>query len=110
MEGYEFYIGVALIIISILAGLYVDMSEYEDAGYGQVTGSAILSYGCTDSDGGINPIKPGYAMHTDKAYDYCLDENKLNEAYCDRNDIKYYQYKCPEETICSNGACRLILQ
>ncbi len=66
---------------------------------------------CSDSDGGINIFKQGYAKHSRSSEDIiiekdsCIDKNTLNEVSCKDNSVSIIVLDCPEGYSCSDGEC-----
>jgi len=67
---------------------------------------------CTDSDGGENPgekgTTEGFDTHSEemgKETDECASEDYVNEWSCDGVNLVGDQIKCPDGTVCDDGAC-----
>ncbi|MCC7552865.1 hypothetical protein KO317_04360, partial [Candidatus Micrarchaeota archaeon] len=61
---------------------------------------------CEDSDGG--PILTIFGITTNRlgSYeDYCVDETKITEHYCDGTELITFETSCPFGTFCNNGVC-----
>ena len=63
---------------------------------------------CLDSDGGINLQVQGAARlegTTNAKQEKCLPSGKLEEAYCQDNQVKSMEANCPIGKVCNQGEC-----
>lgn len=63
---------------------------------------------CLDSDGGMNYQLQGAARLEGTAnakQEKCLPSGKLEEAYCQDNQVKSMEVTCPGGTVCNQGEC-----
>jgi len=68
--------------------------------------SFVVSYNCTDWDGGKNYFQSAAVRYHGAQYEDSCSENQVAEQYCDGDGasaIDYYE--CPPNYVCKEGAC-----
>lgn len=94
-------------IFLLVLGIFVSYA-YHDRN--TITGAAIASGSCVDSDNGITSDVAGIVDYDgEKYYDSCLDKNMLNEYRCFLNFTTGVWSMEPRKIVCPlrclNGAC-----
>ncbi len=96
------WIIIVLILLAIIGSL---LSEWGKSIAGNVIANRIT---CSDSDSGKEYNVQGItSAGTTSKTDYCLNDKKLKEYYCQAKKIKSVNIKCPGKGNCYQGICLL---
>ena len=107
---------LAIVAIVAVVGIVMLVMDFKDSSKGGVVGeegalageASLQWLSCIDSDGGINYQLQGAAKvegtNTLKQ-EKCLPSGKIEEAYCQDNQVKTLQANCPIGKVCNQGEC-----
>ena len=61
---------------------------------------------CSETDSGEDEDERGVVSKGGETYeDYCLDDERLKEYYCDGNDVESSIIECDSDEVCDRGKC-----
>jgi hypothetical protein len=112
-KGVVFALFASILIISLTFSVYaISLGDF----WNKITGKAIVSYTCTDYDGGINSSVKSYVKFCigtscSNYNDNCSTTvpNRLIERYCSKNIVSSSNINCSASgKTCSNGACVVV--
>ena len=103
MENHDaLYVVGAIVLVAVIGFTSLGFDK------ASISGDAIITNRCTDSDGGRSYYTKGTVIVTGSApsasADSCVGTMKLKEYYCSRNMKQSKLQTC--ENGCANGACK----